>query len=119
MTGRPTKLTPGMQEKILEYIRKGLPIVQACAASGIHKDTYYEWLKRAKKKRQPYADFADALGQAEGVAQASLVNKLQDEGGPTSWQFILERRWPGEWGRKDKLQTENETILKVEWPDDE
>ncbi|KKN36422.1 hypothetical protein LCGC14_0773640 [marine sediment metagenome] len=102
MAGRPSKLTPEREEKLLNFIRMGLPIIRACQACGIHVDTYYEWIKKGEDGKEIYSEFSDALREAEASAQAVLVQKLQTEGSSTSWQFILDRRWPDEWGRRDR-----------------
>jgi len=81
-----------------------LPIKRAAACAGICEDTYYEWKNRAKAGESGYTEFSESLEQAEGEAQAVLVQKLQKDGTPTSWQFILERRWADEWGRKTKFE---------------
>jgi transposase len=52
MAGRPTKLTPEVQARIITYLRGGSYIETAAAACGIHKDTLYEWLKIATKVRE-------------------------------------------------------------------
>jgi hypothetical protein len=50
--GRPTKLTPSLQHRICDRLRKGNYIETAAADAGIHKDTLYAWLKRGARERE-------------------------------------------------------------------
>lgn len=104
--GRRTKLTKAIKEKLLSNIKMGLPIKESCSLAGIVRQTYYNWIEKAEKGNREFLDFLDTLEAAEAEAQAILVQKLNNDGNPTSWQFILERRWSDNWGRKDKLKTE-------------
>ena len=44
--GRKPKLTPHVQEIIVDFVRKGNYISTACQIVGIHKSTYYNWLEQ-------------------------------------------------------------------------
>src|SRR5687768_308853 len=44
--GRPFLLTPAISKVICDYLRDGNFTETACAAAGIHKDTYYGWRRR-------------------------------------------------------------------------
>ncbi len=47
-TGRPIKLTATMQSELVELIKAGNYIEVACPLAGIHKSTYYDWMKKAR-----------------------------------------------------------------------
>lgn len=49
MAGRPTKLTPARTERLLQAVRLGAYIEQACEHADIDTDTLYEWLKQGDK----------------------------------------------------------------------
>ena len=52
---RPTKLTPDVQELIVDGINAGLTFRLSCARAGVTHATFYNWLKdeeRWQKKRQ-------------------------------------------------------------------
>src|SRR3990167_2783388 len=73
--GRPTKLTPEIQERIVAVIRANCPIDTAAAFAGIDRDSYHEWMKRgAREERGIYREFSDkvklamAEGEVRGVA---------------------------------------------------
>ena len=122
--GRPSKLTPKIQEEILRVIKSGNYIETACAYVGINKSTFYEWLKRGarekdrvaknprakvRKSEQPYVDFSNAvekaLAQAE-IRDVAIIGKAAEE----NWQaaaWRLERKFPERWGRKEKYALEH------------
>src|SRR5215469_8404400 len=73
--GRPTKLTPEVQATIIAYIRQGNYVETSAAAAGVHKDTFYRWLKAGgRAKSGIYKQFSDAVNRA--VAKA-VHNDLQ------------------------------------------
>ena len=124
--GRPTLLTPELQERICRSIRVGNYIDVAAEANGINRQTLFNWFRRGRSKDpadKPFADFLAALQQAEAEAEARDVELLDalvhgseevkdDEGkvirpklavhpGMLTWR--LERRHPRRWGRADRL----------------
>lgn len=122
--GRPSKLTPEIQEEILRVIKSGNYIETACAYVGINKTTFYDWLRkgarekervaqnpkaRVKKDLQKYVDFSNAvdkaLAQAE-IRDVAIIGKAAEE----NWQaaaWRLERKFPDRWGRKEKYSLEH------------
>lgn len=122
--GRPSKLTPEIQEEILRVIKSGNYIETACAYVGINKTTFYDWLKkgarekervaqnpraRVRKDLQKYVDFSNAvdkaLAQAE-IRDVAIIGKAAEE----NWQaaaWRLERKFPDRWGRKEKYSLEH------------
>ena len=49
---------------------KGNYIIRACEATGISRQTFYNWLRLAEEGKQPYLDMFDTFKKAE--AQASV-----------------------------------------------
>ena len=106
--GRPTSLTPETGERIIGFLRLGNYIETACNASGIHKDSFYEWLKRAKTGEEPFAKFASQVDEAVALAEARDLQTIQKASGE-QWQaaaWRLERRYPERWGRRDPQRIE-------------
>lgn len=104
---RPSKMTEEIKEKLIGCIKMGLPIKESCNVAGIHESTYFNWKNYAKDDKRgdqnEYIEFFESLKMAESEAQARIVKKLHESNNPTSLQFILERRWPKIWGRRDKV----------------
>lgn len=120
-TGRPTKLTSEIQNKIVTAIRAGNYIETAAAYAGISKNTLYDWLKRGarekerlernprariKKSEAPYVEFSDAVEKAMAEAEirdVAIIAKAAEE----NWQaaaWRLERKYPERWGRREKIE---------------
>jgi len=99
---RQTKLTPVIQERIMQAIRVGATYRLACLYGGISEDTLARWRDLGKKGRKPYADFADAFEKAEGsaaIAWLAHIEKAAMDGQWTASAWRLERRFPREYGR--------------------
>jgi transposase len=99
MSGRPTKYTPEITQKILDAIRLGAPFNQACNAAGIHVDTFIEWRKR-------YSEFAEAVKEAEGQGVQNWLTVIETAANNGNWQaaaWKLERRFPQDFARRDRL----------------
>ncbi|TCW39174.1 hypothetical protein EDC32_102420 [Laceyella sacchari] len=105
--GRPTKLTPALQEKIVMMIRGGNYIETAAAYAGISKQTLYNWLRRgARQKSGQYREFALAVEQALAEAEMRDLALIEQAARDGKWQaaaWRLERRFPKRWGRQDYL----------------
>ncbi len=105
--GRPSKLTPERQERIVELIRAGNYMEIAAQAAGIDVSTLYRWLQRGEKARSgKYRQFRDAVMRARVEAEARAVVVVQkaalDDWRAASWW--LERAFPDRWGRRQKLE---------------
>jgi uncharacterized Fe-S cluster-containing radical SAM superfamily protein len=60
--GRPSKLTPEVQEKICNAIRAGNYYEAACAYAGIDYSTFRRWMiKGEKAKKGKYHEFCEAV----------------------------------------------------------
>lgn len=118
-TGRRSKLTAEIQEKIVTAIRAGNYANIAAQYAGIAESTFYRWLQRGSaSKSGRYRDFAEAVRQAEReseVRAVAILHKHMEE----HWQAAmtcLERKFPQRWGRHDRLSVDVEPRkLLGEW----
>ncbi|WP_394845171.1 hypothetical protein LZC95_50110 [Pendulispora brunnea] len=101
------KLTPELQERFVAVLRAGNYVEVACRIVGIHKSTYYDWLKIAHDEAsEPFVSFALATEKAIAESEArdvALIAKAAAD--PKIWvaaAWRLERRFPERWGRRDK-----------------
>ena len=105
--GRPTKLTPPVQQKICEAIRAGNYMETAAAYAGIEKTTLYDWLRRgAREKRGIYHEFGKAVEKALADAETRDVALIAKAAADGQWQasaWRLERRYPDRWGRRERV----------------
>jgi len=118
--GRKAKLTPEMRDRIATAIRAGVYVETAAAMTGIHKDTFYYWLKRGAAGRDQgvvnlYTEFSDAIEKATAEGEARLVGMVS-KAASNQWQaaaWMLERKSPARWGRRDSLQHQGEVQVRV------
>jgi len=113
--GRATKLTPAVQKIIVKAIADGNYFNVACALAGVDKNTAYEWLARGEgrdpgRSLEPeFANFANAVREAEAKAECKGVATLRRKGNPVEF---LSRRFPERWSTRMKVETwEDEVIL--------
>ena len=119
--GRPTVLTVEIIDAITGFIYAGAYIETACAAAGLPKSLYYEWLKLGAKRKKAtdddkklidplYEQFTDAIKKA--VVDAELKDLIRvDKAAERTWQaaaWKLERKYPSRWSRTQRLQHEGE-----------
>lgn len=103
--GRPSKLTPEVQEKICKWIRGGNYPAVAAMAAGIAHSTFFEWLKRgARQRKGKYKEFSDAVEKARAEGESILVGAItraaiQGDWKPAAW--LLSRSRPRRWGGVD------------------
>jgi len=101
--GRPTKLTPEVQKTICDTVSGGGTDRVACLRAGISVSGLGEWKRRGAAGEEPYAAFLAAYKRAEGdfgLRNLALIGKAAQDG---TWQaaaWLLERRYPEEYGRK-------------------
>lgn len=95
-----TKLTPELQEQILEHLKLGMYDTIAAEAVGISRQTFYRWIRRGKEEREGlYYDFAQAIEQGKAIGEADLLATIKRASNRT-WQaaaWILERSRPERW----------------------
>ncbi len=156
--GRPSKLTPDVQEGICNAIRDGLTYEQAAIFNGIGESTFYAWkAKGDKQKSGVYSDFVEAIKKANIVARAIHLQRIHkaSQGGEQfeetsvtekterdpatgqevvvaretrttkkrtlpQWQasaWILERRFPSEFGKHVLPELPDEKDPLQEWLD--
>jgi hypothetical protein len=88
-TGRPTKRDPKLVEKLLSGLRTDFTREEACRYAGIHKATFYNWMKE-----DPV--FIDEVERAEDycltVAKDKLLQGLRKGGFREAMEFVRHRQ---------------------------
>ncbi len=108
--GRPTKLTPKVQERICKAIRDGHHLDRACVFAGISYSTYREWMNHGEIDQQAgenteFSDFLEAIKKADVDAEDRII-AFWRQAMPENWQAAAEfasRRWPTRWGRYNRV----------------
>mgnify|MGYP003633252950 CR=1 FL=1 len=96
-TGRPSKCTPAITERICKAIRLGLTYEYAANYAGIDKSTFFRWMAFGRNaKRGKYRDFHDAVKEANATAameSLAVIKKAAYDGRWTAAAWLLERRF--------------------------
>lgn len=118
--GRPSKLTPDVQDEICLALRTGSFAEPAALYAGVAKATFYSWLDRGRKDREAgrnstYRGFLDAVERASAQAEVFAVGQLYSAINPPPRKKgrppppmpdvratveFLSRRFPDRWGRQ-------------------
>ena len=111
--GRPSKLTPETTKKLCAKLRDGRTYAVACAHAGIVYETFRNWLKRGEAAGQgEYFVFFATIRKAEMVGREKLEVRALHNSDPLE---ILGRRWPEDWGKRDKHEIAADLVVRVEW----
>lgn len=109
--GRPSKLTPETQQRIVQAIEVGATYELAAQYGGVHYDTFRRWMEQGgAAKAGRFFEFYEAIKAAEGKAAIKWL-ALIDKAAVDTWQaaaWKLERRYPRDYGR---------TVQEVSGPD--
>lgn len=103
--GRPTKLSPAVEEAILKSLKIGAPLTIAAEAAGISQRTLEFWLEWGRAGKEPYASFADKaakLRAEDAVRSLSVVVRAQLRGDLNALRaaiWSLERKFPRHFGQ--------------------
>jgi len=101
---RPCKLTPEIQKIIGENVALGLTYSLASEAAGITYKTFNEYMNRGKTdKSGKYFEFYKFIQKRNADAAKALLEHIKeaaDSGNCQVCMWILERRFPEEFGRR-------------------
>jgi hypothetical protein len=101
---RPTKLTPEVQDKIIQALRGGNFRYIAARWAGIDISQFKRWMSRGKQGEAMYRRFRAAVLEAEKSAElravALVMKAAQEDAKHAEWW--LERKFPQRWGRKER-----------------
>lgn len=92
------------QDKIVNALRMGLFLEQACILAGISKHLFYQWCRRGNKDLVgPYKTFVDVINVALAEGEAHHVQNIFKHS-VNDWRasaWFLDRRHPDRWGRRE------------------
>ncbi len=114
--GRPTKLTPELQAKILDLIRAGNYRKIASGACGVRDRTFCTWMRLGKNaKTGIHRDFFLSVLRAEKDAETIMVAKLVAgaDKDPKAALAYLERKFHKRWGKKDSAPKSEEEKMRA------
>ncbi|OQA52209.1 MAG: hypothetical protein BWY45_03215 [Euryarchaeota archaeon ADurb.Bin294] len=105
--GRPRKDSDETMKKVLDGIKAGLSYQGACGLARVSFNTFNRWRQEGEKASSgKFWEFLKELSYAEAVAEAEQLKKIKNDPDTKYACWILERRHPDRWGRKDQLKQE-------------
>lgn len=116
---RRRKLTPELIEQAAKLVSAGNYLSHVAQYLGVHPDTFYRWLREGERAKSGLVrQFYEAVKRAEAEAIArniALIQKAAQEGNWQAAAWWLERKYPEEWGRKDKMDihTEGGLVIRI------
>lgn len=113
--GAKSKLTKEFIEKAVKYKKHGMSNADICRALGIDESTLYKWIQNGGKTPNQIALF-EGLKSAESEYKAALRLRIEKHA-EKNWQaaaWLLERLYPAEYGRVDRLQAEVQQTTQAE-----
>jgi len=106
MRHKNTKLTEEKIQLASKLIGAGNTVKTIYGALGVSKQTWYNWLdKGSKAKSGLYRKLYEEVEKAESRAESRYVTIIA-QAAEENWQaaaWMLERKYPERWGRKDKV----------------
>ena len=102
-----SKRTPERVEAICALLRTGTTRKAAANASGIHEDTFYEWMKDS--------EFSESVKSAEAEVENEMASLVQVAARDT-WQaaaWWLERRRNQDYAKREKQDVEGGLAIEV------
>ena len=101
---RPTKLTDEVQQKIGDGVSLGLTYALAASSAGVTYQTFNQWMKLGRDSTfGKYFEFYKHIEQRNAEGALKILQKLNDAAEAGNCQvcmFILERRFPEDFGRR-------------------
>lgn len=116
--GRPSQLTPQVQQIIVDHLRVGAYQQTAAAAVGVPSETISEWKRWGRrdiadgKPDTIYARLWQAVCQAEAEAEFRALLNIR-KAGQEDWKaeaWFMERRYPERWGMRASFTVESAAL---------
>lgn len=115
---RPSKLTPDVQDRIVEALKLGATFELAAQYGGISYHAFNMWRKRGaaelervanartrssiRASERPFVEFFEVTKKAEAEAAVTWLDRIEQAAKGGVWQaaaWKLERRYPQQYGR--------------------
>jgi transposase len=101
---RPSKLTPDIAKRIGDGVSLGLTYSLAAESAGVTYQTFNQWMQRGRNSTYgEYFQFFKYITKCNADAAKALLERLNEvahSGNCRVCMWILERRFPEEFGRR-------------------
>jgi len=111
-----SKLTPFVRKQLVNCIEMGMPIGRAALAVGISHRTFDRWMGRGEHPNgndDIYVQLVKEIEKAEATFIKKNVERIDKSAEKNSddAKWLLERRLPGEFGRRIELEVGPSKVL--------
>jgi transposase len=101
------KYSPKKLDSIKQSLHGGASISGACGAAGISVKTFYRW-------KDEIPEFREMVEASQAAAEKALLKKILASEDWRAAAWILERRYPDEWAKRQ----EHEVIIEKKSSED-
>ncbi len=113
---------PVVWKRLNDALSVGAYIEDACAFAGISSRTFRNWREMAEKGVEPYQSKWEDITLSESTSVIRNLANIRRSADNGSWQasaWILERKYPDKFGRRETVKLEKEGTFDVElyWSD--
>lgn len=107
--GRQSKLTTELIAKIRGYVAAGNTFKIACQLCRISETIFYKWMGATDSSDPLILELIQSVKEATAEAEAAMVARVRDASREnwTAAAWMLERRNPEVWGRRDTIKAEH------------
>jgi transposase len=115
-SGRKPLLDEELIQKIESLAARGAYDYNIYESLGIGHNTFYTWLKKGEEPGQPaiYRELRDRLKKAEAFRELKWVETIDKDDSWQSKAWLLERRFPDRWAKKEQLQIQGDHTVRLE-----
>lgn len=114
---RPSKLSAQVQEKIVAALRVGATYEHAALVAGVSYDSFRRWMLQGERDSHGrFCEFCQAIKRAEAEAAVRWLARIEQAANDGAWQaaaWKLERRYPEQWGRRDRMEVKHAGTLDI------
>ncbi len=116
-----SKLTDRTHRIILSALGSGCYRATACEYANVSPSAFYSWLERGQLDIErglntPHAKLVRDIEQAEAAAEVRALALIMKAAHNGAWQaaaWMLERKHPEKWGKRERLSIEPDSHLSV------
>lgn len=118
-----TKFNTDRLKKILDYLKEGRHISHACALSGIHVSTLYNWIEKEENGDNRFEGIGDLVHEAKAIGETLLEDsiieqcKMGKNPDARTMMHVLTTKNRPVYANVDKLQVDATVKHELNWGD--
>lgn len=111
-------------DKLVFALENASYIEDACAYAGITSATFRTWRNKAEAGEEVFENIFKRIRDAEAICKVEMLRTIKvagEEGNIRALQWIMERKYPSQFGETSKLQINTEEVIELDmkWADGE